>query len=64
MHGPLPYIGGKSKLADTIISLFPEHKAYCEVFTGGGWVFFKKPRSRYETLNDLDGDLVRFYRVL
>lgn len=64
MDSPLPYIGGKSKLAETIIEMMPDHKAYCEVFAGAAWVFFRKPPSKYETINDLDSDLVAFYRVL
>lgn len=64
MNSPLAYIGGKSKLAETIIKMIPEHKAYCEVFAGAAWVFFRKEPSKYETINDLDSDLVCFYRVL
>jgi DNA adenine methylase len=64
MNSPLAYIGGKSKLSKTIIEMMPEHKAYCEVFAGAAWVFFRKPPSKYEVINDLDGDLVCFYRVL
>ncbi len=64
MNSPLPYIGGKSKLSETIIKMIPEHKAYCEVFAGAAWVFFRKEPSKYETINDLDSDLATFYRVL
>lgn len=64
MDSPLPYIGGKSKLSEMIIRMIPEHKAYCEVFAGAAWVFFRKEPSKYETINDLDSDLVAFYRVL
>jgi DNA adenine methylase len=64
VNSPLAYIGGKSKLAKTIIDMMPKHKAYCEVFAGAAWVFFKKPVSKYEVINDLDSDLVVFYRVL
>ncbi len=64
MNSPLKYIGGKSQLADTIIKLIPEHKSYCEVFCGAAWVFFRKEPSQYETINDLDSDLIAFYRVL
>ncbi|MBW2591856.1 MAG: DNA adenine methylase [Deltaproteobacteria bacterium] len=64
MNSPLAYIGGKSKLSDTIIKMIPEHRAYCEVFAGAAWVFFRKEPSRYETINDLDSDLVVFYRAL
>ena len=64
MNSPLAYIGGKSKLAKTIIEMMPKHKAYCEVFAGAAWVFFRKEPSKYEVINDLDSDLVCFYRVL
>jgi len=64
MNSPLPYIGGKSKLANIIIEMIPEHDAYCEVFAGAAWVFFRKEPSKYETINDLDSDLITFYRVL
>lgn len=64
MNSPIAYIGGKSKLANTIISMMPDHKAYCEVFAGAAWVFFRKEPSQFEVINDLDGDLICFYRVL
>lgn len=64
MNSPLAYIGGKSKLSKQIIEMMPGHKAYCEAFAGAGWVFFKKKPSKYETINDLDSDLIAFYRVL
>lgn len=64
MNSPLPYIGGKSKLAQRIIEKIPEHKMYCEVFAGAAWVFFRKESSKYEVINDLDSDLISFYRVL
>ncbi len=64
MKSPLAYIGGKSKLSETIIKMIPEHQAYCEAFAGAAWVFFRKEPSKYETINDLDSDLVCFYRVV
>jgi DNA adenine methylase len=64
VNSPLAYIGGKSKLSKTIIEMMPAHKAYCEVFAGAAWVFFRKPPSKYEVINDLDSDLICFYRVL
>lgn len=64
MDSPLAYIGGKSRLSKTIIGMFPEHLSYCEVFAGAAWIFFRKEPSKYETINDLDSDLVVFYRVL
>ncbi|MCP3944542.1 MAG: DNA adenine methylase [Desulfobacteraceae bacterium] len=64
MKSPLAYIGGKSKLSKQIVSLIPEHKIYCEVFSGGAWVFFRKTPSKVEVINDLDSDLISFYRVV
>ncbi len=64
MKSPLVYVGGKSILAKQIIDLIPKHTVYVEVFAGAGWVFFKKELSKSEVLNDLDSDLVSFYRVL
>jgi DNA adenine methylase len=63
MIGPLAYIGGKRRLAPTLIKLFPRHTTYVEALAGGAQVFFHKPPSRVEVLNDLDGDIVNFLRV-
>jgi DNA adenine methylase len=63
MVGPLPYIGGKNRLAKKIISMLPDHTTYVEAFAGGAQVFFHKPPSNVEVLNDLDFDIVNFYRV-
>jgi DNA adenine methylase len=63
MNGPLSYIGGKRPIAKQLIALFPEHTTYVEAFAGRAQVFFHKPPSRVEALNDLDGEVVNFYRV-
>jgi len=63
MAGPLSYIGGKNRLAKRLIEIFPEHTTYVEAFAGGAQVFFRKEPSRVEVLNDLDGEIVNFFRV-
>src|ERR1700749_1064563 len=63
MRGPLSYIGGKNRLAKIIIPKIPEHTSYLEPFAGGAQILFHKPASKTEVLNDLDGEVVNFYRV-
>jgi DNA adenine methylase len=63
MRGPLSYIGGKTRLASKIVAMFPAHKTYVEVFSGGAQVLFHKEPSSVEVLNDLDGEIVNFFRV-
>src|SRR6267378_6378995 len=63
MVGPLSYIGGKNRLAKKIIALLPEHIAYVEAFAGGAQVLFHKQPSNVEVLNDLDYEIVNFFRV-
>jgi DNA adenine methylase len=63
MRGPLSYIGGKTRLAKQIIEMLPAHKTYVEVFSGGAQVLFHKEPSEVEVLNDLDGEIVNFFRV-
>ncbi len=64
MKSPLNYMGGKSRLAKRIISKFPEHTCYCEVFAGAAWVFFRKEPSEVEVLNDRDGEVINLFRVV
>lgn len=59
-----PYPGGKTQLAEWIIDYFPEHKCYVEVFGGGASVLVNKPESHTEVINDRDGDIVHFFRIL
>ena len=63
MRGPISYIGGKNRLANKIISLIPAHTTYVEPFAGGAQVFYRKPPSKVEILNDLSHDVVTFFRV-
>src|SRR5450755_3892518 len=63
MVGPLSYIGGKNRLAKKIISILPEHTTYVEPFAGGAQVLFHKQPSNVEVLNDLDFEIVNFFRV-
>lgn len=63
-RAPFTYYGGKQGLAARIVSLMPPHRVYIEPFFGSGAVFFAKPKSAHEILNDVDDRIVSFFRVL
>lgn len=54
--------GGKTRLLKHILPLIPEHTTYVEPFGGGMAVLIAKPRSEVEIVNDINKDLVTFYR--
>ncbi len=58
------WIGGKRKLAANIIPLFPDHECYVEPFGGAGGMFFSKPESPVEVLNDINRDIFNLFRVV
>lgn len=60
----IPWIGGKRRLADHIILQFPAHECYVEVFAGGAALYFMRPPAKVEVINDINGELVRLYRVV
>lgn len=68
-HAPITrpairYHGGKFRLAAWIMQFFPAHRCYVEAFGGAASVLLQKPRAYAEIYNDLDGDVVNFFRVL
>lgn len=60
----LRFHGGKWRIAPWIIQHLPAHELYVEPYGGAGSVLLRKPPSRGEVLNDLDGEIVNFFRVL
>lgn len=60
----IPWIGGKRRLAQHLLPMFPAHTCYVEPFCGAAALFFLKERCQVEVLNDINSDLVRLYRVL
>ena len=61
---PLRYHGGKFRIAPWIIEHMPAHKVYCEPFGGAAGVLLRKPRSKIEVYNDLDLQVIGFFRLL
>lgn len=60
----LRYPGAKWSLAGLISSHFGAHYHYVEPYFGSGAVFFSKPPSPHELLNDINGQVVNLWQVL
>ncbi|MDD2267000.1 DNA adenine methylase [Sulfuricurvum sp.] len=66
IKAPFAWIGGKSKLADDIVAMFPEHRLYVEVFGGALNVLYRKQCStkQAEVVNDINGELINLHRII
>src|ERR1700678_81573 len=61
---PFGWYGGKFSHLDWLLPLLPDCHHYCEPFAGSGAVLLNRDPSPVETFNDLDGEVVNFFRVL
>lgn len=61
---PFAYYGGKARLAGWIVAHFPPHDVFVDLFGGAANVILNKPPAKLDVYNDIDGDLVNFFRVL
>lgn len=61
---PFGWYGGKFSHLDWLLPLLPACHHYCEPFGGSAAVLLNRPPSPVETYNDLDGEVVNFFRVL
>lgn len=64
MESPITYYGGKKSMLNIILPMIPAHSIYCEPFFGGGAVFFAKMPVSVEIINDINGNVVNFYRIM
>jgi DNA adenine methylase len=60
----IAYYGSKNGIADELVALMPPHRGYVEPFAGSLAVLMAKPPAIFECVNDLDQDLMTFWRVL
>ena len=58
------WYGGKYSHLDWLLPLLPETIHYCEPFGGSAAVLLNRVPSPVETYNDLDSEVVNFFRVL
>src|SRR5438034_2900464 len=58
------WYGGKYSHLDWLLPLLPNCRHYCEPFGGSAAVLINREPSPVETYNDLDGEVVNFFRVL
>lgn len=64
MKTPITYYGGKQTMLKHILPLIPQHTIYTECFAGGAALFFAKRPAITDVINDLNGELVNFYRTI
>lgn len=64
MKSPVPHFGGKTTIGPAIAALLPPHQHYIEPYCGSLAVLLAKTPAAHETVNDLDGELMTFWRVL
>ena len=65
LQPPMPWFGGKSRVADLVWSRFGDVPNYVECFFGSGAVLLARPHApRIETINDLDGYVANFWRAV
>jgi DNA adenine methylase len=58
------WYGGKFSHLDWLLPLLPEAHHFCEPFAGSAAVLLNRPPAPVETYNDIDGEVVNFFRVL
>jgi len=63
-YAPFTYYGGKSNMLKYLLPLIHRHRLYVEPFCGGAAVFWSKEPSYREVLNDINQEIINFYRVV
>ncbi|EJF5604168.1 DNA adenine methylase [Salmonella enterica] len=61
---PVTWFGSKSRLVKNIVTHFPLHQTFVDVFGGSGAVLLGKRPSKVEVYNDLNHKMASLFRVL
>lgn len=64
IKSPLPRVGGKNLLKNSIIRHIPKHKVFVEVFAGSCIISLTKKPSETTIVNDIDSNLISFWKIL
>lgn len=64
MKTPISYYGGQQNMLKDILPLIPPHHLYNEPFAGGAALLFAKEPVEINVINDLNGEIVNFYRTV
>jgi DNA adenine methylase len=67
MQPIFPWIGGKTRLAEEILTRIPpphRERTYVEPFFGGGAVYFAQRPAGVEVINDRNGEIIHFFMTL
>jgi DNA adenine methylase len=63
MKTPISYYGWKQTMLKHLVPLIPPHEVYTESFAGGAALFFAKDPAPLEVINDINQNLITFYKV-
>lgn len=61
---PVTWFGSKSRLVKNIVSFFPAHQTFVDVFGGSGAILLGKKPSKVEVYNDLNRKMACLFDVL
>jgi DNA adenine methylase len=66
LKSPIIRMGGKSRIANKIVEMFPEHQTFVDIFTGAAHMLLAKPKetSKIEVINDKFDDIPNLFRVI
>lgn len=64
MHKLFAYPGGKWPIRNLVVSCFPQHRTYVDVFGGSAAILIAKEPSAGEVFNDKNEQIVNFFRVV